>query len=105
MAMIPVPRDDAKLVEFYSHLLEYFPDAEFVTYSDDSRYFFKPDPLFVHIKSVMRKHKISIEEIIDEAGKSISVNDVMRYYAGGGFSLCGFDDLFYDDIKTALTQK
>jgi hypothetical protein len=105
MAVFDVPRDDPKLVKYHSHILAYFPNAEFVSYSDDDRLFFKPDPLLQHVKTIMKLHKISIEEFHDEIGKSISINDVMRYYAGTGFCLGGFDDLFEDDIKTALGEK
>lgn len=96
-----LPRTDPILVEHYADIMAVFPDAEFVKTPDDVIRF-RENKLFAWILDKAmdgEKGRLSLNDVARAYFKGeFSMDRLMDFYQGIGYSLSGFLDIFHEEV-------
>jgi len=101
-----VPHDDPVLVEHYKDILQLFPQAEIIRDKDETLRF-RRNKVIDYV--VQCSHDIPLIDL-NQIGRLyhsglFSVHDVMEYYMLMGYSLCGFEEVFGNEMDEMLGKE
>jgi len=95
--VIPLDRDNPVLVANYADILRAFPHATFENV--DGVYRFTQKPVMRWLCDHVDLNRMRIDF---EISHPFSLAEYMQFYQDIGFSICGFMDVFHDELNAMM---
>ncbi len=96
-----VPRDDKRLLRDYDDVVAVFPNASFVCTLEEGI----TAPVLRFRENALTRHLVDAGMVdlnrlaVDYQNGKFSIDDAMEFWQGLGYSLCGFLDIFGDEVQ------